>query len=62
MKQASSAFDAVRKIVRKAGISGLWQCQLNRRWRLAVNENAGLEWSPTQAKLSFYGPRNTKKS
>lgn len=56
MKQSPSSFDAVREIVKKAGIIGVWQCQLNRRWRLVLSENAGLEWSPTHAKLSFYGP------
>jgi hypothetical protein len=56
MTHLSYTFATVRKIVEKAGLSGLWQCQSNRRWRFAVTENAGLQWSPTRAKLSFYGP------
>ncbi|GEO19359.1 hypothetical protein [Microvirga aerophila] len=56
MMHLSYSFDTVRKMAKKAGISGLWQRQLNRRWRLAVTEHAGLEWSPTRAKLLFYGP------
>jgi hypothetical protein len=48
-------FEAVKTIVEQAGIIGEWHRQPNERWRLAVSGDAGLEWSPTRSKLSFYG-------
>jgi hypothetical protein len=55
MTRISYPFDAVKIIVEQAGIIGKWRRQPNQRWRLTITGDAGLEWSPTRSKLSFFG-------
>ncbi|GEO17788.1 hypothetical protein [Microvirga aerophila] len=57
MTRLKYSFDAAKEIAKQAGLSGLWQHQLSGCWTLAVEKDAGLRWSPTQAELSFYGPQ-----
>ncbi len=54
-------FEAAKIVAQQAGFSGMWHQEMNGRWRLPIEEGAGLEWSPTRSKLSAYGPSEAQE-
>jgi hypothetical protein len=60
MPRLTFSFDTVKQIAAQAGLSGKWRHHLDGRWTLALEEDAGLQWSPTRSELSFYGPQEVQ--